>query len=202
MDRRHIGETHEAPRFLGRAVDIYGNLHRASPLERAEATLHSLAMYARDTARIATPVGIIAISGDDALLHAITIGEDGAEREGDTSAVRLACHQLQAWFAGTLTHFSLPLAPSLTPRGQALREAMLAIGYGETVSYGTLAKRAESSARAIGQACARNPFPIVVPCHRVLDASGRLGAYSAGEGPATKRWLLDFEQRSWRGLLL
>lgn len=159
-------------------------------------------MYARDTARIATPIGLVTLVGDDAALHAITIGGDGAPIAARGGAVRDAEQQLRAWFAGKLTLFDLALSPAATARGQALREAMIAIRYGETISYGALAKSVGSSARAIGQACARNPFPIVVPCHRVLDATGRLGAYSAGEGPATKRWLLAFEQRGRRDTLL
>ncbi|WP_244624418.1 methylated-DNA--[protein]-cysteine S-methyltransferase [Sphingomonas sp. So64.6b] len=69
-----------------------------------------------------------------------------------------------------------------------MRDAMVAIPFGGTTSYGMLS-------RSIGPACARKPFPIVVPCHRVLNADGALGAYSAGDGPATKQWLLDHERR-------
>lgn len=159
-------------------------------------------MYARDIARIATPLGIITLSGGERLLEAITIGGDGDLLDGTTAPVRATVDQLQAWFAGTLTTFDLPLSPALSERGQALRNAMLGIGYGETLSYGALAKRVGSSARAIGQACARNAFPIVVPCHRVLNASGSLGAYSAGQGPITKEWLLAFERRGQPGWLL
>lgn len=159
-------------------------------------------MYARDMARIATPVGTIAIWGDATTLTAIEIGVIGAPVAGEHAAVRMAVDQLRAWFARSSSVFDLPLAPAGTPRGGALRDAMMAIGYSETLSYGALAAIAGSSARAIGQACARNPFPIVVPCHRVLDASGRLGAYSAGEGPKTKQWLLNFERSGRSDLLL
>lgn len=159
-------------------------------------------MYARDMARIATPVGVITISGDDRELHAITLGGEGEIVAGTTAPVRAAAEQLTAWFAGALTTFELALSAAASGRGEALRTAMVAIPYGDTLSYGALAKRAGSSARAIGQACARNPFPIVVPCHRVLNASGSLGAYSAGEGPITKQWLLAFERRGRRDLLL
>jgi methylated-DNA-[protein]-cysteine S-methyltransferase len=159
-------------------------------------------MYARDTARIATPLGVITLVGDDDALQSITIGGEGSVVGGAARAVRAAEEQLDAWFTGTLTTFDLPLSPAASERGQLLRDAMIAIPYGETLSYGALAKRAGSSARAIGQACARNPFPIVVPCHRVLDASGRLGAYSAGAGPVTKSWLLAFERGGRRDLLL
>lgn len=159
-------------------------------------------MYARDMARIATPVGLVTISGDEQWLQAITIGGEGDVMPGTTDPVRAAVDQVQAWFAGARTTFALPLASTLSVRGEALRTAMVEIPYGDTLSYGALAKIAGSSARAIGQACARNAFPIVVPCHRVLNASGSLGAYSAGEGPATKQWLLDFERRGRRDLLL
>lgn len=159
-------------------------------------------MYARDTARIATPVGVITISGDDHELHAITLGGEGEIVAGTAAPVRAAAEQLTAWFAGALTTFDLALSAAASERGAALRSAMVAIPYGDTLSYRALAKVAASSARAIGQACARDPFPIVVPCHRVLNASGSLGAYSAGEGPITKQWLLAFERRGRRDLLL
>lgn len=152
-------------------------------------------MYARDIARIATPVGMITVEGDTTAVHAIRIDADGPPIEGTLEPVRRTVTQLQQWFAGERTLLDLPLAPAATQRGQALRDAMIAIDYGATLSYGELARRATSSARAIGQACARNPFPIVVPCHRVLNADGRLGAYSAGAGPTTKQWLLEHERQ-------
>ena len=100
-----------------------------------------------------------------------------------------------AYFAGRLERFDISLAPAASLRGQALREAMCAIPFGRTMSYGALARSAKSGARAIGQACARNPFPIVVPCHRVTGAGGTLGHYSAGESTATKQWLLAHETK-------
>lgn len=151
-------------------------------------------MYAQDEAVIATPIGAVRVTGDDRTITRITIGRDAAPAPGHAAAVREAAAQLDAWFAGARRDFALPLARAVTPRGQALRDAMAAIPFGETMSYGALARAAASSPRAIGQACARNPFPIVVPCHRVLAAGGALGAYSAGDGPATKQWLLDHER--------
>lgn len=159
-------------------------------------------MYARDIARIATPVGMVTICGDDDRVSTITIGGSEAPVAATAAPVRAAAQQLQEWFAGTRMTFDIVLAQAATLRGQALRDAMTTIRYGDTLSYGGLARVAGSSARAIGQACARNPFPIVVPCHRVLNASGSLGAYSAGEGPVTKQWLLAFERRGRGDLLL
>lgn len=152
--------------------------------------------YARDEAIIATPIGSIRIVGDDATLHAIRI--ESANRpvsRGTVVPVRRAVDQLEQWFAGERMHFDLPLEPASSPRGGALRQGMIDISYGNTESYGELAARIGSSPRAVGQSCARNPFPLIVPCHRVIGANGTLGHYSAGDGAATKRWLLDFERK-------
>lgn len=159
-------------------------------------------MYARDIARIATPVGMITVKGDASVLHSIRIEATGPAIKATEEPVSRAVEQIEQWLAGEITDFDLPLAPALTPRRQALRNAMVAIGYGDTLSYGTLARIAGSSARAIGQACARNPFPIVVPCHRVTNADGSLGAYSTGDGPRCKAWLLNFERRDRQDRLL
>lgn len=151
-------------------------------------------MYAQDHALIATPIGPIRIEGGETVT-AIRIGADGPAAAGQAPAVRGAAEQLARWFAGELRTFDLALEPSATPRGAELRDGLIALGYGETLSYGALARKLGSAARAIGQLCARNPFPIVVPCHRVLGSGGALGHYSAGEGPKTKAWLLDHERR-------
>lgn len=153
---------------------------------------------------IASPIGPILIHSDDAVLHGISIlADEIATREGQTpelgSPAAEAVRQLHAYFAKALDDFDLPLAPAATPRGAALRAAIVAIPAGETLSYGALARIAGSAPRAIGQACARNPFPIVVPCHRVVGSGGAIGHYSGGRGIITKSWLLDHERRG--GLL-
>lgn len=150
-------------------------------------------MYAPDHAGIATPIGTVVIEGDDRTITRIRLSHAAPPRESEAAAVREAAAQLAAYFAGRLRAFDLPLAPVASARGTVLRQAIVDIGYGDTASYGELARLSGSSARALGQACARNPFPLVVPCHRVLRSGGVLGPYSAGEGPVTKRWLLDFE---------
>ena len=152
-------------------------------------------MYWPDTASLATPIGTVVIEGDDERIYGIRLGPASPPQEGSGQATREAAAQIAAYFSGNLRAFDLPLAPAISPRGEALRQAIVAIQHGETASYGELAQVIGSGARALGQACARNPFPLVVPCHRVLRAGGVLGPYSAGEGPATKRWLLDHEQR-------
>ena len=142
-------------------------------------------MYARDHALIATPIGMIRVEGDETVLTGIRIGDEGEPSPGNAAAVRKAAEQLEQWFAKEREMFELPLAPTGTPRGEELRAGLIAIGYGETLSYGALAQVLGSSPRAIGQLCARNPCPIVVPCHRVLGSGGALGHYSGGDGPTT-----------------
>lgn len=163
-------------------------------MSRTLALPYAIHMYARDHALIATPIGLIRVEGDDEVLVRIDIGANGSARRGESLAVRNVTDQLEAYFAGDLKHFDLALPPMNSRRGQELRAGLIALRYGETASYGELARRLESGPRAIGQLCARNPFPIVVPCHRVLGARGAPGSYSSGDGPTTKQWLLDHEQ--------
>lgn len=151
-------------------------------------------MYARDQGSIATPIGVVSVTAQDEAITAIRIG-DAAIAPGSSDIVRAALDQLEAWFAGERRDFDLPLAKSRTDRGATLRAGLIAVGYGDSMSYGALAQRLGSSARAIGQLCARNPIPIIVPCHRILGAGGALGAFSGGDGPSTKAWLLAHEQR-------
>lgn len=149
--------------------------------------------YARSAAMIATPIGPIRIEAEGDMLTGIRIGRD-ADAGSEAPLLREAQAQLTAYFDGRLTAFDLPLMPADSERGPALRNAIRGIGYGETATYGDLAARTGASARAVGQACAGNPFPIVVPCHRVLGAGGALSYYSAGDGPETKIWLLKHER--------
>lgn len=150
-------------------------------------------MYVR-AASLATPIGLVRVTGTADRLEAIAILPDGPAVPSDLPALNDALGQIAAYFAGRLTMFDLPLADPVTPRGQALRDAITAVGYGSTATYGDLARAAGSSPRAVGQACARNPYPIVVPCHRILGTGGALGAYSAGNGRVTKSRLLDLER--------
>jgi methylated-DNA-[protein]-cysteine S-methyltransferase len=146
------------------------------------------------TARIDTPIGAIAIAATPDALTALRIlpRQRGAMAAGDHPVLREAAAQLAAWFAGHLTAFDLPIAPLETEEGERLRAGIASIPYGETLTYGALADRVGSVARAVGQACKSNPFPVIIPCHRVVSTSGP-EYYSGGDGPRTKTWLLDFE---------
>lgn len=142
-----------------------------------------------------SPIGPILLRADGDRLDMIQIDGDAGEIGEECAVLTETAAQLSAWFAGKLTRFDLPLAAPATLRGAAHREAIAAIPYGETMSYGALARMIGSSPRAIGQACRRNPFPIVVPCHRVIAAGGAIGYYSGGKGITTKLWLLELEHR-------
>lgn len=106
---------------------------------------------------------------------------------------RDACReQLRQYAAGERRTFDLNLGFPDSFTGRVM-EAMAAIPYGETRTYGELASELDTSPRAVGGACGRNPVPVVVPCHRVVASDGGLGGYSAGGGVPLKRRLLDHE---------
>ena len=107
--------------------------------------------------------------------------------------LRAAKSQLTAYFAGRRTTFDLPLAPVGTPFQRAVWAAISTVPCGETISYGELAARAGApkSIRAAGAATGRNPWGIVVPCHRIIGANGALTGYAGGLD--RKRALLAYE---------
>jgi methylated-DNA-[protein]-cysteine S-methyltransferase len=147
-------------------------------------------------ARIATPIGLVELTADDCVLIGVRIDPSDHSKSSlpkNHPLLKTAAAQVEAWFAGTRKAFDLPLAPLGSARGEALRTAIAAIGYGQTMTYGALAHEIGSAPRAVGQACRRNPFPIIIPCHRVTSA-GSQEFYSGGEGPRTKAWLIAFEQ--------
>lgn len=150
------------------------------------------------TISIVSPIGPVFIEAQGAHLVSIRMGGEAMEKpDGDAvehSLLAEAARQITAWFDRRLTLFDLPLRPAKTPRGAELRAGIIAIPYGDTASYGEVARRLGSGPRAVGQACRRNPFPIVVPCHRVIGANQSIGFYSGGDGLVTKRWLLDHER--------
>jgi methylated-DNA-[protein]-cysteine S-methyltransferase len=111
----------------------------------------------------------------------------------DASKFQDAFRQLRDYFAGKRRTFDLPLAPQGTEFQQRVWKALLEIPFGETMSYGALAKTLgmPAASRAVGAANGRNPLSIVVPCHRVIGANGSLTGY--GGGLPRKRWLLAHE---------
>ncbi len=139
---------------------------------------------------IPSPVGQLTIDEEDDAIVSIRWAD---ARDGNGSPLLTeAARQLDAYFAGKLSHFDLPLAPAGSLFESRVWLAMQLIPYGETRSYGDLASAVGSAPRPVGRACGRNPIPIVIPCHRVL-ARGGLGGYSGAGGLATKQRLLALE---------
>jgi methylated-DNA-[protein]-cysteine S-methyltransferase len=123
------------------------------------------------------------------------------ERADDHPVLVEAVAQLAAYFAGTLTRFDLPLAPGGSDFQRRVWAALTEIPFGETTSYGALARElglTGHGARAVGLANGRNPIPVVVPCHRVIGADGRLTGYAGGV--ERKQVLLDLERGDDGGL--
>jgi methylated-DNA-[protein]-cysteine S-methyltransferase len=103
--------------------------------------------------------------------------------------------QLAAYFAGTLRTFSVATAAEGAAFSQSVWKACRSIAFGKTTTYGDLARKIDepTAARAVGQALHHNPLPLIVPCHRVLTASGKLGGFACGV--AVKQRLLDHEHQ-------
>lgn len=141
-----------------------------------------------------TPLRPLRIEEADGALIAIAF-TDETPRPPETPLLREAVRQLNAYFDGTLRVFSLPIRLTGTAFRRKCWEALCAIPYGETISYGEQARRIgqPSAVRAVGGANHRNPIAIVVPCHRVIGADGTLTGY--GGGLDAKAWLLQHERR-------
>jgi methylated-DNA-[protein]-cysteine S-methyltransferase len=144
-----------------------------------------------------SPVGAIGVDATDGAITRLIWGQAGTQTQG--ALFDQASAEISAYFAGELTAFNLPLAPRGTPVQHACYAALCAISYGETRTYGDLAKELNVSAQAIGQACGANPIAILIPCHRVQSATG-LGGYSGDGGVEAKVALLKLEGAA--GLLI
>jgi methylated-DNA-[protein]-cysteine S-methyltransferase len=139
-----------------------------------------------------SPLCRLTLFEEDGALTALDFG--GKKSAGEPTKLLLqAKRQLDAYFAGKLHDFDLSLAPHGSAFERRVWQLMTEIAYGETRSYGELAQALGAAPRAVGQACGRNPLPILIPCHRVLAAGGALGGYSGGAGVETKRRLLMLE---------
>lgn len=153
-------------------------------------------------AYLETPIGTLLIAGDEEAVRRIDFPKHGkASRpqcgwtESSRGPVGEAVKQLREYFAGGRAEFDLPLAPEGTAFQRTVWRRLQDIPYGETISYGELAKRVGNpkASRAVGAANGRNPLPIVIPCHRVIGANGKLTGF--GGGLPTKEALLALERQ-------
>ncbi|MFY1573690.1 methylated-DNA--[protein]-cysteine S-methyltransferase [Verrucosispora sp. WMMD703] len=151
-----------------------------------------------------SPIGEFSVATDGGSVCGARFGPvgDGTTEPADETS-RRAVAQLRAYFAGELTDFGVPVT---VPRGSDFERAvwreMTRIPYGETLTYGEVARRVgdPGAARAVGVACNRNPIPVIVPCHRIIGAGGKLVGFGGGLDRKVK--LLELEarvalQRAW-----
>lgn len=144
-----------------------------------------------------TPLGPVWVEEAEGAI--VASGWGAVDTPEDTPLLRETTAELRAYFNGTLTVFSVPLHHGRSDATGKVLDAMSAIPLGETREYGDIAKEVGLPPQAVGQACGANRIPILIPCHRVLSASG-LGGFSAPGGVETKVWLLRHEGAA--GLLI
>jgi methylated-DNA-[protein]-cysteine S-methyltransferase len=138
---------------------------------------------------IKSPTGALTLVEEDGALIRLDWGDGGTDK---TPLLEMAATQINEYFQRSRTEFDLPLAPRVSLNQQRFLDALIAIPYGETRTYGEMAKALNISAQAAGQACGANPIGIIIPCHRVTG-TGNLGGFSAPDGIEKKVELLKLE---------
>jgi methylated-DNA-[protein]-cysteine S-methyltransferase len=149
-----------------------------------------------------SPIGTLTLTAQGEALTGVHMHEQrhapmlSAGIERDDAALAPFVAQLRAYFAGELTDFELPIELRGTEFQRRVWASLQEIPYGETISYGELARWVgnPNASRAVGTANGHNPVAVIVPCHRVIAADGGIGGY--GGGLERKRWLLEHEARS------
>jgi len=164
----------------------------------------TLAASVRCYTRMESPVGPLLLVADDGGLRRIEFVngrkpvQPDPQWQDDAEQRRETVRELRAYFAGDLETFNLDLAPEGTPFQLTVWKRLCEIPFGETISYGELARRIgnPNASRAVGLANGSNPIPIVIPCHRVIGSNGKLTGY--GGGLPIKEKLLALERRQLR----
>jgi methylated-DNA-[protein]-cysteine S-methyltransferase len=145
---------------------------------------------------IASPIGPLELEAAGDAIARIGFHAQGRVGVPPAGILAEAARQLEEYFAGRRTEFTLPLAPSGTPFQREVWAELMRVGYAETSTYSEIARRINRPAavRAVGAANGRNPIPIVIPCHRVIGSDGRLVGF--GGGLEVKQYLLRLESRT------
>ena len=146
-----------------------------------------------------SPIGAITIEATNDKITSLTIGESRPNL-GSSKMLGEAKRQMSAYFAGKLTKFDLPVQLEGTEFQKAVWKQIAKVGFGKTTSYAQIAEKLGKplASRAVGGAVGANPVPLIVGCHRVLGASGKITGYSGGEGLPTKRLLLQLESIDYK----
>ena len=152
---------------------------------------------ARYAAKIATPFAVLALHTNSAALTGLSFLPLAEAASAPTDRIaEQAMRELECYLADPGYRFVVPLAPSGTPFQHRVWSALSAIPRGRPRTYGDVARSIRSVPRAVGQACGANRIPVIIPCHRVVGASGLLGGFMGsedGDPIAIKRWLLAHE---------
>lgn len=149
--------------------------------------------------KLNTPIGVLQIFASQDALTSIQLVSEKQETQTEIppeGVIKQAVQQLQQYFSRELKQFDLPLDwTGATAFRQHALQAAMQIPWGMVITYGELSKLSgnDRAARACGGALAKNPFMIVVPCHRVIGSDGSLHGFSAEGGLKVKQWLLEFE---------
>lgn len=150
--------------------------------------------------RLDSPIGRIELTSDGTAIATLSIERDGqlphdSRPEHQNRVLSKAVNQLNDYFAGRRTRFTVPLAARGTRFQHAIWDQLRSLDWGEVTTYGELGRGAgrPTAGRAVGGAIGANPIPIMIPCHRVLGSDGRVTGYSRGQGIPTKLWLLEHE---------
>jgi methylated-DNA-[protein]-cysteine S-methyltransferase len=142
-----------------------------------------------------TPVGPISVYCKNGAVVGIHMGQPTAPTGGDSELAIAALSQIRQYFDGDRTAFELPLNAAGTEFQKSVWDQVAQIPFGETRSYADIANAIGKplAARAVGGAVGANPLALILGCHRVMGASGKITGYSGGNGISTKRWLLKHE---------
>jgi methylated-DNA-[protein]-cysteine S-methyltransferase len=143
---------------------------------------------------ISSPIGPITLIAQGEKLIRVELGAK-AKTEGSARIFGEAQKQLDQYFLGKLSRFSIPLEVTGTEFQKAVWKEIAKIPIGKTVSYGEIASKLGNprASRAVGAAVGANPTPLLVGCHRVLGSTGRITGFTGGQGLKTKAWLLHHE---------
>ncbi len=142
---------------------------------------------------IDSPFGRLHIAASGGAVTRLSFCDAPVTPKTDHPLLAQAVQQLEEYFAGARREFDLPLDPPGGAFQKSVCGAILEIPFGETRTYGDLARGLNAMPQPVGQGCGGNPIAIIIPCHRVMAADGKLGGFSGGEGAETKLALLRHE---------
>ena len=140
---------------------------------------------------MSSPLGSLTIFEDNGAIVVLEWGRTDSTQA--TPLLEKAKAQLNEYFDGRRTAFDLPLSPQGTAFQRSVWRQLSKIPFAAAHTYGEVARAVGSGPRAVGGACGKNPIPIIIPCHRVVGAGGKLTGYSGGDGLKSKEMLLRLE---------